>query len=234
MKSKKIFIFVFIVLQFLCFNSCNVENAVRAISLEIDTSDPFIRTVTWATHENNVLTLFSFEERDNIGELMILRADTNVITKNAIFLSSTGNRKNAVYFIVDGIKYYYIPGSSQNIAMPSSSSPFVDTISEFSYFDDLDLITTMTNDIDNYSVFVEVSLAYDKDNSEYLAEFTNRKIDIQDFLYRYFSEKSALELRPENEEQMKREIMELINTRLLDIAKIRRIIFLRFDVFEVD
>jgi flagellar basal body-associated protein FliL len=50
---------------------------------------------------------------------------------------------------------------------------------------------------------------------------------------RYFSGKSAGELQPENEARIKNEIRELLNTTILDKARVRVILFDRLDLYEM-
>jgi flagellar FliL protein len=77
-----------------------------------------------------------------------------------------------------------------------------------------------------------MTIGYDPNDNTAGAEFTARLDQIRDFLRRYFRAKSSADLRPENEEQVKREIREQLNTQIMDKARARIILFNTFDVME--
>jgi flagellar FliL protein len=62
----------------------------------------------------------------------------------------------------------------------------------------------------------------------------SRQYQLRDFTRTYFSGKNAAELRPENEARIKNEIRELINTTILDRARVRQILFDKLDLFEME
>ncbi|MDE7382411.1 MAG: flagellar basal body protein FliL, partial [Treponemataceae bacterium] len=63
-------------------------------------------------------------------------------------------------------------------------------------------------------------------------EITQRNIELKDFLRRYFTEKTAAQLRPQNENNLKIELKNAINDEILSSSKIKDISFLQLDVVE--
>jgi flagellar basal body-associated protein FliL len=80
---------------------------------------------------------------------------------------------------------------------------------------------------------VKVKLAYDINDNYANGEFTERRYEIQDFLRNYFGKKYANELVPKHEEQIKKEIMERLNTQILDRAEVRGVLFDKLDLFQM-
>jgi len=131
--------------------------------------------------------------------------------------------------VVDLAKYSNIHFNFKN----QSDSPYVGRIPEYSYFDGIGRITTRTRDFPIvYNVTVEMIIGYDLNDQNANNELINRKDELNDFVRRYFSGKTADELAPEKEEQMKAEIREMLNTRFFDTARARIILFNRLDVME--
>jgi len=235
--KKHSIICIFTVLLFLFFNGCIVENATRAIYLEFDNSNPSEERVSWATVENKKLTYFSFSAKksDFVGDLLVLKDDAKPIETKTTFTSSTGLRKNAVYFVVAGVKFYYIPGSRSNLKSPPSNSstmsPYTGSRPVFSWYTDIDPITTKTKD-KKFSVSVVMYIGYDTDDETAYSELSEKKSVIHSFVQSYFAEKNADELKPENEEMLKQDIKEKLNMRYLETSRVRDIAFTRFDVME--
>jgi flagellar FliL protein len=82
-------------------------------------------------------------------------------------------------------------------------------------------------------VVVNVVLGYDLDDKIAANELTNRLYELKDFMRAFFSSKSAAELRSENEAQLKLQIKEMLNSTLLQDAKVREILFQQLDVVEM-
>ncbi|MCI1207856.1 MAG: flagellar basal body-associated FliL family protein [Treponema sp.] len=100
------------------------------------------------------------------------------------------------------------------------------------WYQSLGSIRTTTADPNPASVVVEVVLGYKKDDKATSAEITARTIEIKDFLRRYFSEKTAEELRPQNEDKLRIEIRNAINDDILSTSKIKEVRFLTKEVVE--
>lgn len=81
------------------------------------------------------------------------------------------------------------------------------------------------------SVIVNVVLGYKVDDKVASNELTARKIEIQDYLRKYFSSKKIIELKPQNEDMLKLEIKNDIND-ILTSSSIKDVRFLKFDVVE--
>jgi len=115
-----------------------------------------------------------------------------------------------------------------------NNGPYQGTRPVYTYYDGIGSIVTRTNDYPvSSSVTVEIIIGYDMDNPQASSEFVNRRFQLRDHLRNYFSGKSAAELTPQREEELKAEIREMLNTRFLDTAKAREILFNKLDVMEV-
>ena len=77
-----------------------------------------------------------------------------------------------------------------------------------------------------------MALAYKKDDKATSTEITQRTVELKDFLRRYFTQKSAEELRPQNEENLKIEIRNAINDSILSSSKIKDVRFLKLRVIQ--
>ncbi|HAH63334.1 MAG TPA: flagellar basal body protein FliL, partial [Treponema sp.] len=82
------------------------------------------------------------------------------------------------------------------------------------------------------SVVVNIALGYKKDDKATATEITERKIELTDFLRRYFTEKTIAELKPQNEQKLKIELRNAINDEILSNSKIRDVSFQQLDVVE--
>jgi len=123
-------------------------------------------------------------------------------------------------------------GKSQTV-ITDPSSPYVGKRPEYNYYDMIGSITTKTRDFPVAStVTVEMIIGYDLNDTNASAELVSRRYELRDFVRRYFTGKYSSELTPEREEELKKEIREMLNSRFLDIAKVRIILFNRLDVSE--
>ena len=113
------------------------------------------------------------------------------------------------------------------------NSPFVATPPQLSWFTDIGTINTQTRDSPPRTVSVVMNLGFDVGDTTASAELFQRQFELRDFTRRFFAQRTAEELRPENELRLKREIMDLLNTRYLTSARIRSITFDRLDVMDV-
>ncbi|MDR1956118.1 MAG: flagellar basal body-associated FliL family protein [Treponema sp.] len=122
-------------------------------------------------------------------------------------------------------------GKSQTVV--PENSPYIGTRPQYSMFSAIGLIRTRTKDPTPYTVVVEMILGYDLNNAQAATELTGRLYELRDFVRSYFSSKYAEELLPENEGRLKQEIIELLNTRMLNTAKVRTILFNQLDAIEM-
>jgi len=124
-------------------------------------------------------------------------------------------------------------GGSNQTVINDPSSPYVGKRPVYSFYDNLGTITVRTSDYPvSVSVTVDMIIGYDQDDSVASTELINRRFELRDFLRRYFAGKKAADLAPDREEALKAEIREMLNTRFLDTAKARIILFNRLDVME--
>jgi flagellar FliL protein len=123
-------------------------------------------------------------------------------------------------------------GGKSQTAVTDPTSPYVGKRPEYSVYTLIGSVTTKTRDVTNYSVTVDMILQYDLNNAQAQTELTSRQYELRDFVRSYFSGKYAEELKPENEARLKADIQEILNTRFLDTAKIRNILFNKLDVME--
>ncbi len=100
------------------------------------------------------------------------------------------------------------------------------------WYSSLGSIRTKTNDQEPATVTVDVVLGYKKEDKATSTEITQRTIELKDFLRRYFTQKSADELAPQNEENLKIEIRNAINDSILSSSKIKDVRFMQLDVIK--
>jgi flagellar protein FliL len=121
-------------------------------------------------------------------------------------------------------------GGKAQTNVTDPSSPYIGRKPIYAWYTDIGTVTTKTRD--ESSVSVMMNLGYDQADQVASSELSQRKYELQDFVRRYFAERSSDDLKPENEERLKTEIKEQINKRLLENARIRDITFIKFDVME--
>lgn len=119
----------------------------------------------------------------------------------------------------------------------TSSQPVVPVAEEYTarkevldWYSSLGTIRTKTSETTPATVVVEVVLGYKHEDKATSTEITQRTIELKDFLRRYFTQKTADELRPQNEENLKIEIRNAINDNILSSSKIKDVRFLSLDV----
>jgi len=103
----------------------------------------------------------------------------------------------------------------------------------YSFFTAIGPVRTSTNDPTPYAVVVEMVIGYDPGDKSCEKELTSKVDELRDFVKNYFHRKPASDLVPENEARIKTEIIELLNTRVLNKTKVRIITFNAFDVLEM-
>jgi flagellar FliL protein len=123
-------------------------------------------------------------------------------------------------------------GASQTV-VSDPLSPYVGRRPEYSMYTMLGTINTRTRDFPtSYTVTVDMIIGYDLGDQVMSSELISRQFELRDFVRRYFTGKTAAELAPEREDELKAEIRETLNTRFLDKARARIILFNRLDVME--
>ncbi|MDR1565661.1 MAG: flagellar basal body-associated FliL family protein [Treponema sp.] len=141
----------------------------------------------------------------------------------------------ALIFIVtvSAITYNILNKSGQSQTVIPENSPYVGARPQYSMFTAIGLVRTGTKDPAPYSVVVDMVIGYDMNDNAAASEFTGRLYELRDFVRSFFRSKMAAELQPENEARLKQEIIELLNTRVLNSAKARIILFNQLDVMEM-
>ena len=114
-----------------------------------------------------------------------------------------------------------------------SAAPFVGARPQFQFFTGIGVVRTTTNDPLPFSVVVDLVIGFDLGDNAAHAELSARQFELRDFVRVYFRSRTADELRPENEPRLRQEILEQLNTRILNTARARVILFNQLDVMSM-
>jgi len=222
---------IFVVLAFSLLFSC-VNNDIDKLLREAD---------TFINKKNHTELFEQFSSIDNtinikaMAEVARFMIVIDELEKQRINMSVKQLEKYLL-LTVDAINLvgtYNTRTGIQQTVITDPSSPYVGRRPEYSFFDGIGRITTKTRDFPNtHTVTVEMIIGYDLNDQNANNELLNRQTELNDFVRRYFSGKTADELAPEKEEQMKAELREMLNTRFFDTARARIILFNRLDVME--
>jgi len=138
----------------------------------------------------------------------------------------------AVVFIVtvSVITYNILNRGGRAQTVIPTASPFVGARPQFQFFTAIGTVRTTTRDPLPYSVIVDMVIGYDIGDNAAQNELTARLYELRDFVRVFFRSKTADELRPENEPRLRQEILEQLNTRILNSARVRIILFNQLDV----
>ncbi|HKK64387.1 MAG TPA: flagellar basal body-associated FliL family protein [Clostridia bacterium] len=118
----------------------------------------------------------------------------------------------------------------QSAAYPSASEEYQGSVEILSWYD-IPEIRTRTSDENPYTVIVDPKLGYESESKKIQSELIARREQIIDMMRRYFSRRTASELTPQYEDEIKAELEEQIN-RIMDSKGIEDIVFLQFNVIE--
>jgi len=124
-------------------------------------------------------------------------------------------------------------GGKSQTGTGDSNDPYTGKRPEYAYYTLIGPVTIKTKDTVNHSATVEMIIGYDLNDNTAQTELISRQYELRDFVRTYFSGKYAEELEPENDTRLKKEIMQILNDRFLDKAKVRIILFNKLDVMEV-
>lgn len=100
------------------------------------------------------------------------------------------------------------------------------------WYTSLATIRTRSADTVPASIVVDLALGYKQGDNAASTEITSRLVELNDFLRRYFAQKTYAELQPQYEENLKIEIRNAINDQILSSSKIRDIAFKQLDVVQ--
>ncbi|MDR0585001.1 MAG: flagellar basal body-associated FliL family protein [Treponema sp.] len=126
-------------------------------------------------------------------------------------------------------------GGKSQTSTTDPASPYVGKRPVYAYYTNIGSITVNTKDLTGprYSVTVVMNIGYDPEDQAASAELSSRQVELRDFVRTYFQGKYAADLTPEKDAQVRREIQTILNDRFLDTAKVRSIMFDKFDVMEI-
>lgn len=102
------------------------------------------------------------------------------------------------------------------------------------WYTSLATIRTRSTDAVPASIVVEIALGYKQGDNAASTEITSRLVELNDFLRRFFAQKTYVELQPQNEERLKIEIRNAINDEILSSSRIRDVAFRQLDVIRQD
>jgi flagellar FliL protein len=125
------------------------------------------------------------------------------------------------------------PGGQNQTVGAESASPWVGKRPEYQMFSAIGSIRTRTRDATPYSVVVDMVIGYDVNDRYAQNELNARLYELKDFVRSFFSGKYREDLLPANEARLKQEIVEALNSRLLDSSKARIVLFNQLDVMEM-
>lgn len=98
------------------------------------------------------------------------------------------------------------------------------------WYTSLATIRTHSADTVPASIVVDLALGYKQGDNAASNEINSRINDLNDFLTKYFAQKTYAELQPQYEENLKIEIRNSINDKILTSSKIRDVAFKQLDV----
>jgi flagellar FliL protein len=115
-------------------------------------------------------------------------------------------------------------GQAQSAAS-NPASPYLAKRPTYLWFTSIGAVNTTTADPTPYSVSITMNLGYDENDKNTPSELALRLYELRDFVRTFFSEKTAADLTPANQERIKQEIIEYLNTRMLSSGKVRIVTF---------
>jgi flagellar FliL protein len=120
---------------------------------------------------------------------------------------------------------------AQPQSYPAASPEYEGTTPILAWYSAIDEIRGRTADDSPHTVIVQVAIGYEKENKAIQTELVARTPKLRDIIRSFFTEKTAAELQPRYEEELKAELRERIN-RIMTQGKIDEVIFLEFNVVE--
>ena len=111
----------------------------------------------------------------------------------------------------------------------SVASEYTSKREALDWYTSLDQINTNTDEENPATIRIQVNLGY-KDDKAASTEITSRRVEITDTLRRFFSEQTANDLKPQNEEILRQNIKDLLNDTILSDSRIRDVRFTQLDV----
>jgi flagellar FliL protein len=120
---------------------------------------------------------------------------------------------------------------TQPQSYPQSSPEYEAETPVLAWYNNIDEIRTRTADDSPHTVIAKVSLGYERENKVVQTELVSRTPRLRALIRSFFSGKTAQELRPGNEEELKAELKQKIN-QVMKNGEVQEVIFLDFNVVE--
>ncbi len=121
-------------------------------------------------------------------------------------------------------------GGQSQTAIPVSEE-YQGPEEQYAWYDNIPEIRTRTSDENAVTVIVKVNLGYEPENKAVQSELIARTPRIQDQIRQFFANKTAGQLTPAHEEELKTELKERIN-KIMAEGQIKDVIFLDFNIME--
>ena len=118
---------------------------------------------------------------------------------------------------------------NQAPAYVATSEEYTSKPPVYDWFSGIGEIRARTADENPSTVIVEIRIGYEQQNKAVQTELTQRIPRIRDMIRTYFSIKTAEELKPQYEQELKLELRERIN-RVMTQGKVKEVIFDTFNV----
>ncbi|BDC93650.1 flagellar basal body-associated FliL family protein [Treponema bryantii] len=206
-----------------------------------ETIDDTIPPVQKLTKKNNWLFRQALNEYDyEKDEIYIVACAESVYSSEALIFLVLVKGKNDVTWRAYNLKEDDIStleslfeNKAEVTPIPSSEEYISGQREILDWYTSLGIIQTTTCDDPPATVRVEVGLAYKKGDDATKTEITTRTVELKAFLRRYFSGKTAAELRnTNNEDALENEIKNGINDKILSSSRVRDVVFMQKDVIE--
>ena len=141
----------------------------------------------------------------------------------------------ALIFIVtvSVITYNVLNTGGRSQPIPPVNSPFVGSRPTYMYFTLIGTVRTATSDPVPWTVVVNLEIGYDESDNATATELTARLPQLREFVRVFFRSKRARDLSPDNEARLKQELMEQINTRIMNTGRIRDIAIIQLDLMQM-
>ncbi len=138
----------------------------------------------------------------------------------------------AVIFVVTVvvITTLIINKNSKPVTAIPASGEYTTQKEVLDWYTSLDQIRTSSSDPIPASIVVTVALGYKQGDKSASTEITSRRIELTDFLRRFFSEQTLEGLKPQNEEALRQNIRDQINDEILSNTRIKDVRFTTKDV----
>jgi len=119
----------------------------------------------------------------------------------------------------------------QSQSYPVVSEEYEAIPEQLQWYDNIPEIRTRTSDENSVTVIVKVNLGWIEGEATLQTELIQRTPRIQDLIRQFFANKTAAQLSPAHEQELKTELKEKINFILAE-GTIKDVVFLDFNIME--